>query len=198
MTALLARGTILGGSVLFVWGALSWMVLPWRHGTLLAFSNEDAITQAVLANAPRSGVYLLPNTPQGAQGMTPEQAKAAQQAEQEKMMKGPMVFASVRLGPMGSMAGFMITGLLIQMLGALLATALLLHARPMSFRGRVLFVLAIALTVGVVAHLSDWNWWGFSTSYTVLEFADLIVGWSLAGLVIAAIAKQKVTKELPA
>ena len=177
MIASLVKGTVLGGLVLFIWGAISWMALPWHGASLLTFGNEDAVTQAIVANAPRSGMYLLPN------------AGAEQKSAHEKMAKGPVVLASVRTGPIGSMTVFMISGLVIQMLGALLGTALLLQTRPLSYGGRVLFLLGIALSAGVLAHLPDWNWWSFSASYTMLAFADLIIGWLLAGLVIAKVAK---------
>src|SRR5712692_3296990 len=125
------KGTVLGGIILFAWGAVSWMALPWREGTILPFTNEAALTQAIAANAPRSGIYLLPSPH--------PQDKAADAAAKEQMMKGPMVFASVRLGPMGSMAGFMAIQFAIQLASALLATVLLLHARPLAYGGRVLF-----------------------------------------------------------
>ena len=39
MTTTLVKGTVLGGLALFLWGAVSWMVLPWHQATLLPFAN---------------------------------------------------------------------------------------------------------------------------------------------------------------
>lgn len=175
------KGTVLGGIILFAWGAISWMALPWRESTILPFTNESGLAQVIVAGAPRSGMYMLPSAHRG--------DNAAQAAAQEQMMKGPMVFASVRLGPMGSMGGLMATQVAIQLASALLATILLLHARPMAYGGRVLFVVGIALAVGVAGHLPEWNWWSFSAGYTMLDIADLVIGWGLAGLVIAKVAR---------
>jgi len=62
MSKQMILGTVLGGIVLFVWGAIAWMFIPWPGQPLRAFKNEDAVTQAIVANATQSGNYLLPNT----------------------------------------------------------------------------------------------------------------------------------------
>ena len=77
MAKLLALGSLLGGIVLFVWSAIAWIVIPWPGEPLRSFTNEDAVVQAVTANAPRSGNYLLPNEPKRTAGMTDEQYETA-------------------------------------------------------------------------------------------------------------------------
>jgi hypothetical protein len=59
--------------------------------------------------------------------MTDQQFNAAMQAAQEKMARGPIVFASVRLGPFGSIGKALVIGFLTQFIAALLATFLLLQ-----------------------------------------------------------------------
>ena len=49
----LALGSILGAIVLFVWSAIAWMLIPWPGEPLRSFTNEDAVAQAITANAPR-------------------------------------------------------------------------------------------------------------------------------------------------
>ena len=181
MTGALIKGTVLGGLVLFVWGAISWMALPFHGNVLQGFANEDAVLQAITAHAPRSGVYLLPNTEGG--------GEAAQQAAQERMQKGPGVLAAIRVGPMGSMASYMLSGLLIQMAAALVGTGLLLRARLETYGARVVFLAVTGLLIGIAGHLPQWNWWHFSTGYTLLEMADLVISWTLAGLVIGKVAR---------
>jgi hypothetical protein len=36
--------------------------------------------------------------------------------------------------------------------------------------------------------LPYWNWWYFGTAYTLVAFADLVIGWLAAGLVLARLA----------
>ena len=133
MTKQLVLGSVLGSIVLFVWSAIAWMFIPWPGQPLRAFKNEDAVTQAIVANAPQSGNYLLPNADQ--KGLTAEQ----QQKAMEKMAKGPIVFAAVRLEPFNSMAKPLALQFLTQFIVALLGTSLLLHTGGLSYRGRVVF-----------------------------------------------------------
>ena len=51
---------VLGGMLVFAWGAVSWMVLPWHAQTLHPFQLEGAVQQSFDAHAPASGISLLP------------------------------------------------------------------------------------------------------------------------------------------
>jgi len=189
MTSVLLKGTILGGIVLFLWSMLAWAVLPLHTSTLLSFANEEAMTQALIATAPKSGNYLLPAERLNTQGMTADQIKTAQQAAMDRMMKGPTMFAAVRLGPVGSMASYYGAQVLTQFVCAFLATLLLLPAKALSYWGRVAFLVGIALAGGVACYIPEWVWWSFSSAYTTANFVDLLVGFFLAGLVIAKVVK---------
>jgi hypothetical protein len=46
--------------VLFAWSSVSWEVLPWHTSAFRSFSNEDALTQALLADANEPGMYSIP------------------------------------------------------------------------------------------------------------------------------------------
>jgi hypothetical protein len=114
----LALGSILGAVVLFIWSALAWTLIPWPGQPLRAFTNEDAVQQAVIANAPKSGNYVLPNPE--TKGLTSDQ----QQKAMDKMMHGPFIFAAVRLEPLGSMGKYMVIEFLTQLVCAFIATLL--------------------------------------------------------------------------
>ncbi len=58
MSKQMILGTVLDGIVLFVWGAIAWMFIPWPGQPLRAFKNEDAMTQAIIANAAQSGNFM--------------------------------------------------------------------------------------------------------------------------------------------
>ena len=83
----------------------------------------------------------------------------------------------------------MAVGLGIQILGAGLVTGLLLLVKKpkTSFTEKLGFVILFALAAGVICHLPFWNWWGFNVRFTLLSLADLLIGWFLAGLVIAKV-----------
>ena len=186
----LALGTILGAIVLFIWSALAWMIIPWPGEPLRHFTSEDAIVAAIKANVPRSGNYLIPNEPQRLPGMTEEQYQKATKDAEDRMNNGPMVFAVVRLEPV-SMAKAMIVGLLTNVIAVFLACVLLLQTDRLSYRGRVLFVAGLGLLVFLAGHLDEWNWWGFSNAYTMMQFGALVIGWALVGLVVAKFVRGK-------
>src|SRR5213592_4004538 len=197
----LSLGGLIGGLVLFAWGVVSWMLLPWHLATLEKFKDEAKVAQALTANATKSGVYLLPNVHKHEPGMPEAKAKKAEakgkkaeakrkKAEAEgmkRMIQGPFMFAAVNLqGTSGSGAALPIQ-LVTTIVSALLATWLLMNTTLPGYWPRVGFLVVLALTAGVICHVPDWNWWGFSAGYTAVAFADLLIGWTLAGLAIVKV-----------
>jgi hypothetical protein len=186
----LVLGTILGGLTAFIWSSISWEIIGWHEKPLLTFQNEDEVSAAIASHITQSGTYLLPAGPSQA-GMTPEQKKAAQAILMQKMQKGPVMFAAIRQGGFGSFTRGLITQALILMAGAFLFTWLLLQTSGLSYVGRVAFLGIAGLAAGVIVDLPNWNWWGFSDGYTLVNVIDGALTWLLAGLVIAKVAKPK-------
>lgn len=170
-------GGLLGGLILFIWGAVSWMVLPWHMQTLHSFKNEAAIIQAVKTNATESGIYFLPLQRMGAQ---PSQ------------MQGPLVFASVKQEGMNSMVPSLIKGLIAAFIAAFLVTWMVMQAVNLGYFGRLIFVIIFALAGSVLTHFEYWNWFYFASDFTLVEIVDVLIGWFLAGLIIAGVAKRRV------
>lgn len=169
---LILQGGLLGGLILFVWSAISWMALPFHASSMHSFQNETLVQSAVMASLDQNhgGVYMLPK-------------------DHKKSAGNPSMLAVIRPQGCGPVGVSMLIGFLMQCLGAALATGLLLKTGGMNYWGRVGFILMFAMAVGVVAVLPGWNWWGFSAAFIAVEFMDLFIGWFLAGLVIAKITK---------
>ncbi len=55
-----AKGALAGGLVLFVWGIVYWMALPWHEGVFGQFQDEDAVASVLTQNAPQPGIYVYP------------------------------------------------------------------------------------------------------------------------------------------
>src|SRR2546427_13216093 len=84
----LLLGGILGGLVLFAWGVVSWMLLPWHLATLEKFKDEAKAAQPLTANATKSSDYLLPNVHKHKPGMQEAQAKKAEPKGKKSEAKG--------------------------------------------------------------------------------------------------------------
>ena len=179
MAKKLIVGGLAGGVVLFIWGMVSWMVLPWHNVVMEKFADEDAVAAAISANIHGKGIYLYPGY----------DSAGDEAAIMEKMKRGPIVFAAVDDQGFTGMGKPMAVGFLLQVLAALLVTWIVLKTHGLTYWGKVCFVAVLALTAGVVSHLSYWNWMGFGGSYTLVMVADLGVSGLLAGLVIGKVAK---------
>jgi hypothetical protein len=169
-------GGIIGAIILFAWGMFSWMYLPWHMRTVNNFKDETAISQAITANAPNSGIYVLPSM------ATAQKGTAAGM---------PMVFASVELkGMASSMTPQMIKAFVMQFIIAALITWILL--RSMGGYGPK---LGVAILLGILAAIAGngpySNWFGFDGAYTGVMMADTVISWFLAGLVLAWIAVRR-------
>ena len=123
--------------------------------------------------------------------MTDEQFKAAQQAAMEKMSRGPVVFAAIRLEPFGSMAKPLVIKFVALLVVALLASVLLAQTSGLSYLTRVLLLTIIGLIIFGGANVDEWSWWGFSNAYTVMQLGVQVIGWFLAGLVMSIFVRGK-------
>ncbi len=180
---------VVGGIVVFIWGMISWMVLPWHTMTMNKFTHEELVAHVIEQNAPKSGIYVFPYMHTGSSS---EKESKKEMTEAKEMMKtGPLVFASVKLGGMhGGLVRHIIGSLVIQIVGALLISWLLFQTKGLKYFKQVWFVASVGLVVGILGHLPAWNWMGFAWNYTLVCVLDLLIGWFLAGLVIAKLAKR--------
>ena len=176
---------LLAGIVLFLWGFISHEVLPLYKHALLKFTSEEAVTQASVANAPTPGVYFMPYVPQDAKGMSADEFKTAQQTAIEKLKGGPFVFASVRLGAMGSFPTYFLIQFLTDVLTAFFLLLVLMKVHEQSYWNRVMICVWIALAAFAVKSLPMWNWYEFSSAFTFAELIDFVGRMFFAGLVLA-------------
>ena len=183
----LVLGAVLGGITAFLWSFISWELLPWHEKQLRSFQNEDEVLAVIASHAPQSGNYLLPTGP-SEEGLSADQKKAAEEIRMQKMQKGPLMFAAIRKEGFGSFPKALIAQVVYQMLAALLLTWMLLQTSGLSYARRVAFLAVAGLAASVIADLPNWNWWGYSGTYTAVNLIDYTLTWLLAGLVIAKVA----------
>jgi len=191
MTKSLLLGTILGGLTAFIWSSISWAVLSWHEKPMLAFQNEDDVAAVIASHSTQSGIYVLPGAP-ATEGMSADQKKAAQAAQMAKMQKGPLMFAAIRRDGFPSYTRGLIIQLLSIFAAAFLLTWMLLQTSGLRYAGRVMFLAVAGLAASVIVDLPNWNWWGFSGTYTLINLVDFTLTWMFAGFVIAKVVKLRV------
>jgi len=182
----LIKAGVVGGLIIYIWYAISWMALPWHKTTIHQFKVDAAISQAIEANAPTSGIYLLP--------AMPEKEKTRADANNEAKHE-PMVFAAVSLeGMPATMTRTLMISLITHIVAAFLVAWLLLQTAQLSYIGRLSFILVFALAAGIVTNVPLWNWFKFDSQYILVNFGDLLISWFLAGLVMAKICINRPKK----
>jgi len=190
ITKKLLLASLLGGIAVFIWGAISHMALPFANNALNKFTNEEAVTQMIKENAPKSGIYFMPYEPQK-NGMSQAKYDAAMEKMKTQMMSGPFVFASVRVGPMGSFGAYFITQILTDMLGVFFMAIVVFQLSSFPFWKKVLLAVFIYLVGFCAEILPLWNWYSFSTPYTLSELLDTTMAGFLSGMIVARFSTVK-------
>ena len=165
---------VLSAVVLFVWGFISWTILPWHNAVANKFADESAVAAVLKENASSAGMYYLPFA-------------------QEDLKPG-VLFVLANVLPDGvesGMVGMMVVAVLGQAVSALLVLLLLCKTSNLDYWGRVRFVALAGVAIGFVSHFPYWNWFGFSTSYTLVIILDTLIAWTLAGLILARFVEGK-------
>ena len=174
------KGGVFGGIVLFIYMAISWMVIPWHDATMNNFKNPKEVSAEVIENAPKSGVYVWPND----------------KHQDTSTGKKAFIFMSVDYytgEPMGALN--FIFGILIQILSAILVCVLLAMGSITSYFGIVGFTTLFGITAGIATKLPMWNWMRWPIDFVVVDILDLAIGWLLAGLVIAYFTSRPATQD---
>ncbi len=185
-------GGVLGAVVLFVWGFLYWVVLSERLLPYNHMTDEGAVMEVLRENLPETGVYWFP-MPQHDIDATEAEKAAATEAWQEKHQEGPLGTVIYHKDGRKAMApSTLVKGFVIDFVSALLASILLCCACGRGgYAARAAFVFGLGLFAAVSVHLIAWNFMLNPMGFTLLKIGDTIVGWLLAGLVIAAVVKPR-------
>ncbi len=177
---------IVAGIIVFVWGAVTHIVLPLGEIGLNteATPSEAAVLEA-LKGLPESGIYMMPGLDAS---ITDEDAQM--KAQQDAWTAGPAAVVVLQKdgGPtMGVALGQ-------QFLASVLAgcvAAMVLAGCSCGYFCRVLIVALMGLFAWFNTDASLWIWYGFSNDYTLMTGMNLVAGWLIAGIVIAAIVKPR-------
>lgn len=174
---------IIGGIVMFIWGAIAHMALPIGEMGMQVAVEQDAAISALQASATQGeGVYMLP-------GFEPEKMadKSFVDAFREKYQASPYALVIYQPGGNPALAS-MVPNLIKQFVTVTLAAFVLawvLALGAFGFGRRVLIAGALSLFAWLAINLPYWNWFLFPTAFTIGALLEQVIGWLLAGAAIA-------------
>ena len=184
--ARIVLAAILGGLLMFVWGAVSHMLLPFERDAMKPIPNETAVMSALGGNLAEPGMYFFPWTDMSGKATAEQQA-----AWQAKIASGPSGLLVYRPNGGESMSPRQLVTEFVSNVLAALFGAFLLVQLPGSFGRRVLSMTAIGVAAWLSISVSQWTWYAFPTSFLLGDLADQFGGWLLAGIGMAALIKPR-------
>jgi len=184
---------ILAGLTMFVWLFVAHEFLPLGEMGVGEIPNEAQVLNAMQSVIPQAGVYLYPGLGLGPKP-TAEQRNAAMPEWMKKYAQSPHGIL-IYHPPSGSFSfGVLLAreGALNILEGLLAAWLLSYAAAGRNYSQRVGFVVILGALASVTTNVEYWNWYDFPGKYVAGYMVTQIIGFTLMGLVIAALVKKEV------
>ena len=177
---------LIGGVLLFVWGFVAHVMLPFSEKALKPVPNEAAVVDVLRGNVTENGVYVVPHL------NYMQASEAEQQAYADKVAHGPSALMVVRTGGVSmDMKRELPMEFLSNVLAALVAALAVGGLGIRSYGARVGTLFAFGVVAWLSISVSQWTWYGFSTDFLISDLVDQWGGWLLAGLGMAAVLKPR-------
>jgi hypothetical protein len=177
---------IAGGIVVFVWSAFSHMALPLGTAGIRSIPNEERVAQAIRGTITEGGLYFFPGF-DASHKMTPQEERVWT----ERYRRGPSGILVVQPAGRDPMAPQqLVVELIADILAAGVAT-FLLGGLGGAFVARAGAVGLLGVFEWLDINVSYWNWYKFPAAYTVAALIEQVVGWTLAGFVMALILRGR-------
>ncbi len=173
-------GSLVAAIILFVFQAMSWMVLPIHANSLKYSPNQDAILTTLASNLNESGVYAIPNAPPG--------SSQEEMSEFDQSMVGkPWAIIHFDKSYPGMVTSQFVYGFLLNLFGAFIIAYVMWSCgdRFGTFGSKLMLVVGFALFLVIQSSLMMANWWYTPWHYLSGEIIDHLIGWFLAGLWLA-------------
>jgi hypothetical protein len=167
---------LVGGIVMFVWGAVAHMVLPLGKMGLSTAPAEAEVIATLKSKLPAPGLYFMPDM----EGVPQDQLPAS----------GPVAFLAWRPDAAYTMGKYLVLEFTSGFLAALVAALVLRRCMGgMSVAKAGIATMALGVFGWLSICASHWTWYGFSTGFFVAEGIQQAVGWLAAGLAMGAVLR---------
>ncbi len=178
---------LLGGLIMFLYGALSHMVFQIGEADLKTLPDEVSSASAIGELTDADGMYFFPAMPKG------KLSDAEREAWTKRYTEGPtgMLIISKQGRPAMSpkqLGGELISNILCAFLAAMFAAQL-----TGGILKRAIWIGALGFFAWTSVSFSYWNWYGFTDGFILGELVEQVTGWLLAGLGIAWLVKPRYT-----
>jgi hypothetical protein len=183
---------ILGGLIMFFWGALSHTFLPIGMMGMATPTDQNSVLQSLKTTAGAgNAIYIYPSLP--TEKMLDDAAvKAFGDANTGN------AFAFVVYQPAGNPAAHNMKPNLLKQAGsdiaAALVMAIVLSMGGFNFSRSVMAAVLMGLFAWLSISVPYWNWYQFPSAFTMASLLDETIGWLLAGIVIAWCLNRKKKK----
>ena len=169
-------GGVLAGLAFFIWGAVAHTALPLSKMGTETLPNRDAVLGALGAEPAEPIVFKFPSDEEVEAGVVKP--------------VGMLVYDPVGMSAgMGKELGIQLaTDLALGLLTAVLLSCVL--AGLPTYGCRLGFVTGLSVLPILSVLVPYWNWYGFACAFTMAGVIEHVVGFFLAGLILAAIVKK--------
>ena len=174
---------LIGAIVLFVWGAVSHMVLPVGEMGIQQATQQDAAIAALQASGDKGhAVYMVP-------GLNPDEwgDEAKLSAFVSKYANSPSAFVVYDPAPnpnISSMGPALINQFVSNLLVAIIV-AWIMATGAFSFGQRIAVGGAIGVAAWLLVSIPYWNWYRFPLDFTIGAWLDYGLGLLLASVPMA-------------
>ncbi|MCU0479781.1 MAG: hypothetical protein MUE54_01060 [Anaerolineae bacterium] len=149
-------GIIIGGIILFFWGGISQALIPWGIKSVGGHPNPDELG-VVISKATTNGMIHIANH----------------------------VAAFIAVSPKNyTMSRYFMIEFITQVVVSAVLVIILTLTDSLSNEIRLALVGLVGLITISSVDLQYWNWWGFSTRYTVGVAVNRLAGYLVVGVVL--------------
>lgn len=179
----LLLAALVGGLLVFAWGSISWMVLPFHDETIHLFPGEQDEVDAFFSRVTESGLYHYP-------GMEGDRAEI-----EARRAAGPVVSKMI-VYPDGTESGMAVKlgiVLLIHTGGALILAMMIKGMRQggAPFLACVVVGGLFAVFAVAAAMMPNQLFWDYPRERVTLSILDVLIPWTLASIVMSLMLKPK-------
>jgi len=176
----LAIASIVGSVILFIYLALSHVVLPVHHNDFKYTPEQESILSAMSTGFHEDGTYFLPNVPPGT-------SSEEHMKNMEQNLGKPYAIITYHAAMRGESPMIFIMSFVYNLISVLIICVALAAAssKLTSFRQKLWFVMLFAFFTIFSQIMLDYNWLMTPMHYLLGYIIDLIVGYLLVGIWLA-------------